>query len=93
MVSKGSVGEVDCIYVNYKDAGKGEYGSHTQLTRVVTGPVGANSASASSASATFQIPEVDVTVVPVSRTAEVDAVFAGGPGSVHIYGLDAPLDL
>lgn len=93
VVGKGSVGEVDCIYVNYKDAGKGEYGSHTQLTRVVTGPVGANSASASSASATFQIPEVDVTVVPVSRTAEVDAVFAGGPGSVHIYGLDAPLDL
>ncbi len=90
-VVKADVGGVASVHVDYVDGTNTTYGAHTQLSRIVTGPKGADSARAGAKNATFEIPEVDVTVIPVVHTAQVESVFAGGPGAVHIYGLDEPL--
>lgn len=92
-VLRGEVAGVECVHVSYIDGDNTTYGAHSQLSRVVTGPVGGDSAKPGAKNATFTVPEVDVTVVEVPRTAEVQEVFAGGPGAIHIYGLAQPLDI
>lgn len=89
----GSPAGVDSIHVSYIDGKNTTYGAHTQLTRVVKAAVGGDSAAPGAADAQFLAPQVDVTVLPVPRTDTTDAVFAGGPGAVHIYGLGTPLEL
>lgn len=89
----GVVGGVASVQTTYTDGEDVTYGAHTQLARVVEGPVGADSAQPGAANATFSVPDVDVVVVPVARTAEVDQVFAGGPGEIHIYGIKQPLEI
>lgn len=92
-VVSGDVGGVQSVHVSYIDGDDTTYGAHTQLSRVVTGPVGGDSAKPGAKNAVLEVPKVDVTVIPVDRTAEIHTVFAGGPGSVHIYGLKEPLSI
>ncbi len=92
-VLKGDVGGVNSVHVSYIDGTNTTYGAHSQLTRVVDGPVEADSALPGAKNATFSVPDVDVTIVDVPRTATTEAVFAGGPGAVHIYGLKNPLTI
>lgn len=89
----GDVGGVQSLHTSYIDGDDTTYGAHTQLTRVIDGPVGPDSANPGSRNATFSVPEVDSLVASVPRTATVDEVFAGGPGAVHIYGLKQPLTI
>lgn len=88
---RGDVGGVASVHTSYIDGTDTTYGAHTMLARVVTGPVLGDSAKPGAENATFAVPDVDVTVVPVPRTAEMQSVFAGGPGAVHLYGLTTPL--
>lgn len=90
-VVKGSVGGVESVHVSYIDGGDTTYGAHSQLTRVTVGPVGGDSAQPGSANAVTEVPDVDVTVVPLPAAPNLHTVFAGGPGAVHIYGLHRPL--
>lgn len=92
-VVSGDAGGVQSVHVSYIDGDETVYGAHTQLTRVVTGPVGGNSGAPGAKNATFEAPKVDVNIYPVARTTEVDEVFAGGPGAIHIYGLTEALDI
>lgn len=89
----GDVAGVESVHVSYIDGANTTYGAHTQLTRILEGPVGGDSAQPGARNATFRVPNVDVTVVSVPRTAEVSEVFAGGPGAIHIYGLKNPLSI
>lgn len=92
-VLTGEVGGVDCVHVSYIDGSNTTYGAHSQLTRVVDGPVEGDSALPGAKDATFSIPDVDVTIIDVPRTATTAEVFAGGAGAVHIYGLTNPLSI
>lgn len=86
-----TVGGVAGLHVDYTYGSDTTYSAHSQLTRVVTGPVEADAALPGAQNATFDTPQVDVRIVPVPATADLDQVFAGGPGAIHIYGASEPL--
>ncbi|WRS29907.1 hypothetical protein U6G28_10385 [Actinomycetaceae bacterium MB13-C1-2] len=92
-IVKGNVGGVESIHVSYIDGDDTTYGAHSQLARVVQGPVGGDSAKPGTKDAVTEIPEVDVTVVSVDGTPDLHTVFAGGPGAIHIYGLKEPVSI
>ena len=90
------INEVDCLYANYIDASNIESAAHSQLARVKDPASGGDPNAPGSTNATFQ--ELDagnINVVPVTAPVELelDDYFAGGPGQVHIYGLDDPFTL
>ncbi len=92
-VITGDIGGVESVHVSYVDGDDTTYGAHTQLTRVVEGPVGGDSAKPGTKDAVTEVPDVDVTVIPVDRTPDIHTVFAGGPGAIHIYGLKEPVSI
>lgn len=89
----GTVGGVASLHVDYSTDGDTPYQAHTQLSRIVNGPIGGDSAAASSSNATFEVPDTDVTIIPLEETSALSTVFAGGAGALHIYGLTKPLSL
>jgi hypothetical protein len=81
---------VDCIYANYVGPGNGNYAGHTQLARVQT-PATGDAPNRGGTNATFQTLDPGaITIVPVSAVPGLEKYFAGGPGQVHIYGLETP---
>lgn len=88
------VAGVPSAFTDYRDPASGTHGAHTQLARVKTGAVGGAQHGRGAHDATFEpAPEVSVRVLPVHQQPAFEAFFAGGPGAVHIYGLDDPLPL
>ena len=62
-----------------------QYGAHTQLAQVASPAVGdipfLTDASIKA------IPQGNATVIPVTPALDFDQYFAGGPGELHVYGL------
>lgn len=92
---KGCVGEVDCLYTNYIHPVNKIYAAHTQLARVdEPAKRGFHSHQSSHATDATYHPlgssEENAVVIPVEAIADLDRVFSGGPGQVHIYGLKKP---
>lgn len=87
------VGPVASLWQSYFGPAGSGGAAHTQLTRIKRGPVGADSASVGALDAEFEIPQVDVVQIPLGPVPEASAVFAGGTGAVHIYGLTSPASL
>lgn len=89
---RGRVGDVESTYTDYRPSAHSVYGAHTQLAQIRTPPQGAGARSPGSSDAAFaSAPDVDITVIEVPPTADLDDYFAGGPGAVHIYGAHNPL--
>ncbi len=87
-------GGVASAHTDYVSPSNAAYGAHTQLARVQTAAVDGNEAAPGARNAVFDAaPDEPVHVVPVIAPADLDAVFAGGPGAVHIYGLTMPLPI
>lgn len=87
----GSVFGVRSAYGNYVDPANPRYRAHTQLAGVVSAAAGDDGRSPSSTDAQLaRFADDLVTVVPVAAPPTLDTFFAGGPGAVHIYGLEAP---
>jgi hypothetical protein len=90
----GSVYGVRSAYGNYIDPANPRYRAHTQLAGVVAQAVGDDARSPSSSDAELaRLGDDLVTVVPIVPPKTLDTFFAGGPGALHIYGLEAPLPL
>lgn len=90
----GSVFGVRCAFGAYVDPANPRYRAHTQLARVETAASGADARSPSSTDAILErMPAGVVTVVPLRPRSTHDTFFAGGPGALHIYGLETPLPL
>jgi hypothetical protein len=88
---QGVLADVDCIYVNYVDPTNAGYAGHSQLARVQTPATGGDPNRSGSTNATFQtLDPSSIAVVDVSAVPDLEKVFAGGPGQVHIYGLTTP---
>ncbi|MBS1635877.1 MAG: hypothetical protein JST26_08120 [Bacteroidetes bacterium] len=80
---------VNCAYVNYIQ--NSNYAAHTQLATVLQPATGPNPALNGSNNATFNtLTTNDVVSIPVTTTPlgqNFNSYFAGGPGEVHIYGV------
>lgn len=93
-VQKGCLNGAQCIYANYTDAANNNYAAHTQLARVNTPATGGDPQQSTSTNATFEpLETTDTAVVPVTALSDLAGYFAGGPGAVHIYGLNTPYTL
>jgi len=80
-----------CVFKNYIYACDTNYAAHTQLARVAQKAKGDNPKVPDSV-ATFQ--DVSAIVPQVfDVSGDVSSYFAGGPGQIHIYGLDNALQL
>jgi len=91
---RGILDRVPSAYADYVDPADPVYGAHTQLARVRTSAVGSARNGTDALDATFDpVPDVDVRVIAVEPSDGFAACFAGGPGAVHIYGLETPLPL
>ena len=85
---------VACAYVNYILPSNSNYAAHTQLARVQNPASGNDPNAPGSTNATFQtLAATDISVTDVAAIPELAACFAGGPGQVHIYGLNTPFTL
>ncbi|GAA3634460.1 hypothetical protein GCM10022200_17120 [Microbacterium awajiense] len=85
---------VPCAFVDYRDPAGASFGAHSQLTRVERAAVRGDDAAPGAHDAVLEAPtDVDVGVFPVAQADDFDAVFAGGPGALHIYGLRSPIVL
>lgn len=86
---------VNCLYANYTYSKNSTYKAHTQLARVENQAQGGDPNYPDS-SATFQeLDNGNITVIDASAGAPsyLNEYFAGGPGHVHIYGLNNPYTL
>jgi hypothetical protein len=93
-MGQGVIKEVDCLYANYINENNSSYAAHSQLARVKEPATGSDPNAQGSTNATFETLDVEnVTVVQVIAPDNLDDYFAGGPGQVHIYGLDDPFTL
>ncbi|MCR2792692.1 hypothetical protein NQ156_06385 [Microbacterium sp. zg.Y625] len=91
---QGFVAGVECVYADYIDSASPAHGAHTQLARVRTGARLSDENAPGAMDATFTPPpEVTLDILPVPRTDDIDALFAGGGGAVHIYGRSEPMPL
>jgi hypothetical protein len=91
---QGVMNEVDCLYANYVNESNSKYAAHSQLARVKEPATGGDPNAQGSTNATFEtLDKEKITVVPVAAPANLNDYFAGGPGEVHIYGLDDPFTL
>ena len=90
----GTISDVKCIYANYLDSKSSIYGGHTQLARVTTPATGGDPNAKNSTNATLEeLSADDVAIIPVDAPANLDDYYAGGPGAIHIYGLNSPYTL
>jgi hypothetical protein len=61
---------------------------------VQTPATGGDPDATGSTNATFMtLPATDITLIPVQPIANLSSVFAGGPGALHIYGLNTPYQM
>jgi hypothetical protein len=91
-IQEGNLYGVECLYANYS---VGSYSAHSQLARVAL-PAQGNNLNLNPA--TFQVlPANDAALIPVSmpslKVGTLDDYFPGGPGAIHIYGLNVPYTL
>lgn len=93
---QGILRGVQCVYVNYFSVEETQkYCAHSQLARVQR-PAKGDDPNLSSAKLHVLSPEVVSSIeVDVSHIPDVDFAdfFSGGPGAIHIYGLDEPYAL
>ncbi|GAA1862155.1 hypothetical protein ACFQZV_13165 [Microbacterium koreense] len=90
----GVVSRSECVYANHTAASDGRYQAHSQLAKIIAPAVGGDWRAPSSSNAVLSpLPADLVTVVPVPELPEHGALYAGGPGELHIYGLTNPLPL
>jgi hypothetical protein len=88
---QGNLNGVQCIYANYVDSANASYAGHTQLARVQAPATGGDPDAPSSTNATFETLDPSaITILPVPAISQLASCFAGGPGAVHIYGLNTP---
>ena len=95
-ISKGQgvINDVNCLYANYTNETNDNYAAHSQLARVKNQATGDDPNASGSTNATLiALDETDITVIPVTAPANLNDYFAGGPGQVHIYGLNNPFVL
>lgn len=93
-MGQGVINGIDCLYANYINENNSNYAAHSQLARVKEPATGGDPNAQGSTNATFETLDVEnITVVPVTAPANLNDYFAGGPGQVHIYGLDEPFTL
>ncbi|MFP8780122.1 hypothetical protein [Hydrogenophaga sp. RWCD_12] len=82
---------VQCLYANYIDSTAPAYAGHTQLARVQQPAVGCDPNRKGSSNASFETLASEATaVLAVPVIPDLAQCFAGGPGAVHIYGLQTP---
>ena len=74
------------LYVNY---GSGEYGAHSEFAQIQTAATGSNPKVSSASYANVSPTDTAVVAVqsPVLSHGTFADYFVGGPGAVHIYGL------
>lgn len=85
---------VSCAYVNYIDPANTVYAAHTQLARVANPAVKGDPNAPGASNATFQtLTTADIGIFAVAALPILGDYFAGGPGAVHIYGLQNPASL
>jgi hypothetical protein len=90
----GVENDVQCIYANYINPSNNNYAGHTQLARVQTPATGGDPNRSGSTNTTFQTLDPGaIKIVPVSAVPNLEQYYAGGPGQVHIYGLNTPYTL
>jgi hypothetical protein len=90
----GVVYGVRCAFGSYIDPANPRYQAHSQLARVAQAAVGGEAKSPSSAPAVLEhLPADTVSILPLSPRPTHDTFFAGGPGALHVFGLNAPLPL
>ena len=93
---QGVINEVDCLFANYINVSNTVYAAHSQLARVKDPASGGDPNAPSFANATFEkLYAGSITVVPVTAPVELELndYFAGGPGQIHICGLNDPFTL
>ncbi len=91
---QGVINNVDCLYANYIDENNSNYAAHSQLARVKEPATGGDPNASGSTNASFETLDAsNITVVPVPASANLNEYFAGGPGQIHIYGLNDPFIL
>ena len=93
---QGVINDVDCLFANYTDVNDSAYRAHSQLARVKDPASGGDPNAPGSSNATLEkLDAGSILVVPVTDAAELDLdnYFAGGPGQVHVYGLNNPFTL
>ncbi len=90
----GIINQVNCLYANYIDGSNSAYAAHSQLARVLDPATGGDPNAQRSTNATFEsLDENNISVFNVTEPAGLNDYFAGGPGQIHIYGLDDPYTL
>ncbi len=85
----GVLNGVACVYTNHASGTAEGYAAHTQLARVAVRAVGNHAHARGSKDAAFEPDFLDpaaVRVVPVEAVKGLGALFAGGPGVLHVYG-------
>jgi len=93
---QGVINNVDCIFANYINSADTVYAAHSQLARVNTPASGGDPIAIGSTDADFEkLDAGSISVIPITAVAELelDNYFAGGPGQIHIYGLNNPFTL
>jgi len=94
VAQSGELGGVACVHADYVSAADPVYSAHSQLARVGSAARLSDEMAPGARNAVFEaIPDVDVRIVPVAGTADLDGYFSGGPGALHIYGSVNPLPL
>lgn len=86
---QGDLYGVQSVYASYSD---GAYAAHSQLARVQTA---AHGNDPNNNSASFEVlSAADVKVITLNPPTLVEGIFAhyfaGGPGAIHIFGLNQP---
>lgn len=90
----GEVNRVASVYANHTSVANGRYQAHSQLARIDKAAVGGDWRAPSSSNAILSpLPADLVSVFAVAPIPTHDALYAGGPGELHIFGLTDPLPL
>jgi len=85
---------VDCLFANHRSERDGSHAAHTQLARVKRAAVGNHPSAAGASDADFEALEPsDIAIASVDPLPILEKYFAGGPGELHFYGLEAPFAL
>lgn len=97
-VNAGTIGGVQCVYVNYNPSPTDTYNyhsAHTQLARVKTAAIGNDPNKNSASFQTLSVNDIVCVAVaePTLPVGTIHDYFAGGVGAVHIYGLEHAYEL
>ena len=91
---QGVINDVDCLYANYINDINSNYSAHSQLAKVADPATGDDPNAPASTNATFKtLDKANIDRFDVSPPINLNDHFAGGPGEIHIYGLNSPFVL